>query len=107
MRPPVPRLQDYGIHPEHGFLSPDLPLEKLSDPYYEEWEAIVSNLQPLLLSKRLRGIVQQLPILSTSKLDAPEEWRRAYVVLAFITHAYIWGGEKPEEVRSIGSASCS
>lgn len=98
MRPPVPRLHDYGIRPDRGFLPPELPLEKLPYAYYEEWETIATNLQPLILSKRLRGVVQQLPVLSTSKLNEPEEWRRAYVVLAFITHAYIWGGDRPADV---------
>ncbi|KAJ0331458.1 hypothetical protein COL922a_011923 [Colletotrichum nupharicola] len=26
------------------------------------------------------------------------EWRRAYVILTFFTHAYVWGGEKAEEI---------
>ena len=43
-------------------------------------------------------MVDELPILSTSKLNGEPEWRRAYVVLAYLTHAYVWGGEKPKEV---------
>ena len=58
----------------------------------------MANLQALVLSKRLREVVKRLPILSTSNLQHPAEWRRAYVLLAFMTHAYIWGGDKPEEV---------
>ena len=73
-------------------------MELLPDPYYHQWEAIVGNLQALLLSKRLRGVIEKLPILSTTRLKHVLEWRRAYVLLAFVTHAYIWGGDKPEEV---------
>jgi indoleamine 2,3-dioxygenase len=55
-------------------------------------------LQPLLLSKRLRSIVDQLPILSVTHLQTDAEWRRAYVILVFILHGYVWGGDSPTEV---------
>jgi len=98
MLAPVPDLADYGISPDHGFLPSELPLTALPDPYYARWEAIASNLQGLLLSKRIRETVDRLPTLSTSYLQSESEWRRAYVVLVFILHAYVWGGHKPEEV---------
>ncbi|KAL8691799.1 MAG: hypothetical protein Q9218_003045 [Villophora microphyllina] len=97
MIPPLPKPEEYGISAEYGFLPMERPLELLPDPYYNKWEAIVANLQALLLSKRLRGVIQQMPILSTSRLQHPAEWRRAYMVLSFMTHGYIWGGNKPEE----------
>ena len=100
MIPPVPVLEQYGISPQYGFLPMELPLELLLDPYYGKWEAIAKNLQALVLSRRLRGVIQGLPVLSTSRLEHPAEWRRAYVLLAFMTHAYIWGGDRPEEVRT-------
>ncbi|CAO1597826.1 Indoleamine 2,3-dioxygenase [Xanthoria calcicola] len=97
MIPKVPILKDYGISPQYGFLPMELPLEALPDPYYNPWEAIVANLQALLLSKRLRGLIRATPVLSTSRLQDPAEWRRAYVLLSFMAHAYIWGGDAPEE----------
>lgn len=96
MLPPVPSLDGYGIS-EYGFLPNTFPLEILPDPYYRRWEAIVSNLQALLLSKRLRHVVDDLDIITSSRLRSPAEWRRAYVLLSFMTHAYIWGGDKPAE----------
>lgn len=99
MIPPIPILDDYNISLENGFLPTEPPLERLPDLYYAKWEAIITNLQPLLLSKRLRSVVEKLPILSTSRLQDVTEWRRAYVVLVFIAHGYIWGGDKPSEVR--------
>lgn len=98
MLPPVPSLADYGISPDYGFLSPEPPLETLPDLYYAKWEAVVANLQPLLLSKRIRQVVDRLPILSTEHLHTDAEWRRAYVVLVFMLHSYVWGGERPAEV---------
>jgi indoleamine 2,3-dioxygenase len=95
MKRPVPLLSDYGISPTHGFLPDVLPLTRLPDPYYNKWESIASNLQGLILSKRLRGVIDRLPVLSTVGLEHDAEWRRAYVLLTFFSHGYIWGGDTP------------
>lgn len=93
----IPNLADFDVSVENGFLPTQPPLEILSDEYYKPWEDIVKNLQGLILSKRLRGVVNKLPVLSTDYLQDAQEWRRAYSILGFITHAYIWGGNKPAE----------
>lgn len=105
MLPPVPNPAEFGITSDYGFLSPELPLEVLPDPYYAEWEMIIGNLHPLILSKRLHSIVDHLPILSVEHLQTEAEWRRAYVILVFILHGYVWGGSSPTEVPAhpIGS----
>ncbi|KAI1432684.1 indoleamine 2,3-dioxygenase [Xylaria sp. CBS 124048] len=95
MRPPIPVLSDYGISPAHGFLPDVLPATRLPDPYYNKWEAIASNLQSLILSTRLRGVIDRLPVLSTTGLEHEAEWRRAYMLLTFFAHGYIWGGNAP------------
>ncbi|KAI9802661.1 MAG: hypothetical protein M1825_002683 [Sarcosagium campestre] len=97
MIPPIPILEDYGLSPLNGFLPSELPLQVLPGCYYAKWENIIANLQGLLLSKRLRDMVDELPILSTAFLDSEVEWRRAYSILAFIAHSYIWGGDVPAE----------
>ncbi|KMU75828.1 indoleamine 2,3-dioxygenase family protein [Coccidioides immitis RMSCC 3703] len=96
MLPPVPKLSDYGIDPEYGFLPSEPPLARLSD-YYSPWEHVIENLQSLVLSGRLWDTVRRMPTLSTDHLHTPPEWRRAYVVLVFMLHAYIWSGDKPQE----------
>ena len=98
MIPPVPLPENYCVSPQNGFLPAELPLVLLPDPYYEKWEAVAANLQALLLSRRLRQVAEGLPMLSTSRLQGEPEWRRAYVLLAFMAHAYIWGGDKPQDV---------
>jgi indoleamine 2,3-dioxygenase len=105
MIPTLPRLGDYDISPQNGFLPSEVPLDILPDPYYAPWEKIVRNFQSLILAKRLRQIVDALPVLSTDLLLTEAEWRRAYVVLGFIAHAYVWGGETPSDV-SISHAVC-
>lgn len=101
MLAPIPVLEDYGVSPNHGFLPPELPLTSLPDPYYAKWESIVANLQGLLLTKRIRETVGGLSTLSTGYLRTENEWRRAYVVLVYILHGYIWGGNQPEEVCAV------
>lgn len=97
MLPSIPRLEDYDVSELYGFLPSEYPLEVLPDSYYRPWENIVRNLQGLILSKRLRGVVDNLPVLSTDHLRSLPEWRRAYLILAFVSHAYIWGGDRPSE----------
>ncbi|KAF3076435.1 Indoleamine 2,3-dioxygenase [Trichoderma lentiforme] len=46
----------------------------------------------------MRDAINRLSILSTDGLSTEPEWRRAYVMLAYMTHAYIWAGDNPEEV---------
>ncbi|OAQ75018.1 Indoleamine 2,3-dioxygenase subfamily [Purpureocillium lilacinum] len=97
MLPPIPVLEDYGLSPTTGFLPRTLPLTRLPDPYYNKWEAIAANLQAHVLSRRLRGVVDNLPVLSTIGLEHDAEWRRAYSLLCFIAHAYVWGGDTPAD----------
>lgn len=97
MIPPLPVPSDYGVSSTNGFLPEVLPLSRLPDPYYNKWESIVANLQALILSKRLRPVVDRLPVLSTIGLERDSEWRRAYSILCFIAHGYIWGGDSPSD----------
>ena len=101
MLPDIPFPEQYDVSSHTGFLPEEPPLEVLPDIYYAKWEAVVKHLQALLLSRRLREVIRDLPVITTSRLRSPPEWRRAYVLLSFMTHAYIWGGDKPEEVRLI------
>jgi indoleamine 2,3-dioxygenase len=95
MIPSIPCLDDYDVSEQYGFLPSEYPIEVLPDSYYRPWEVVVRNLQGLILGKRLRGVVDKLPVLSTDRLRSNAEWRRAYMMLGFISHAYVWNGERP------------
>jgi len=82
----------------NGFLPDELPLERLSNPYYESWETIIQQLPFLLESKSLRSEVDNLRVLSPSHLSSIREWRRAYLILSFMTHSYIWEAGGPSQV---------
>lgn len=89
---------EFGVSYWNGFLPDETPLAKLSDIYYWEWEAIVERLPLFLRNKYLRRSVDRIQVLSTSHLVSEPEWRRAYLVLAFMTHAYIWEAGGPSQV---------
>lgn len=99
-------LEDFRVSTINGFLPDIPPLERLSDPYYEPWESIAHVLPVHIREGSIRQAIDCLPILSTSKLNGEAEWRRAYVVLAYLSHAYIWGDEKPSEVSPANPSSC-
>ncbi|KAL2129222.1 hypothetical protein VTI74DRAFT_8068 [Chaetomium olivicolor] len=90
-------LEDYAVT-SNGFLPEDTPLERLTNPYYAPWESLVDCLPELIANRTLRTQVDNLPILSTDHLTTESEWRRACVVLGFLTHAYVWGGETAAEI---------
>ncbi|WPH02408.1 Hypothetical protein R9X50_00527100 [Acrodontium crateriforme] len=94
---PIPNPEDYDVSLRNGFLSDSPPLESLPDEYYSPWEYVIKNLQGLILSKRLHEAIDRMPVLSTDGLVTEPEWRRAYSILGFMTHAYVWGGDKPKE----------
>ena len=83
-----------------GFIPAKPPLDRLPDPLYRPWEDILSQLPGLLERGELHRSVESLEILSTQGLRTEDQWRRAYVVLSFLAHAYIWGGDKASEVRT-------
>ncbi|EXJ71328.1 indoleamine 2,3-dioxygenase [Cladophialophora psammophila CBS 110553] len=94
---PEELIQTCGISAKYGFLPDTDPLQRLPDIYYDPWEALAENLPKLIANDAVRSKIDQLPILGISQLHTDAEWRRAYVVLGFLTHAYIWGGERPAE----------
>jgi indoleamine 2,3-dioxygenase len=81
-----------------GFLPEQPPLDSLSDPYYGPWETLIKHLPKLLKDKTIRSRTIELPVLSVSRLKTIPEWRRAYVILSFLAHGYIWGGDHAAQV---------
>lgn len=90
-------LEEYAVT-LNGFLPETAPLGRLPNPYYAPWETLVESLSTLVESKALRSQVDKLPVLSTEHLASEQEWRRACVVLGFLAHAYIWGGDVAADV---------
>lgn len=61
------------------------------------------RLPELLKRNTIRQSIEGLDVLSTERLRTDEEWRRAYVILSFLAHGYIWGGDMASEVGRLPS----
>lgn len=99
----LPEIEDdvdiYSLISINGFLPARQPLKRLPQAYYQPWEHMLDNLPTLLRRKALRREIDNLDILNTTRLDSEREWQRAYVILCFLAHGYIWGGDAPSKVR--------
>lgn len=93
-------LEQFNIS-HHGFLPTDAPLGRLPDPYFAPWESLMQDLPSLLSSRTFRNQADQLPTLSITRLATEAEQRRAYVVLCFLAHAYIWGGDTASDASPL------
>ena len=90
-------LRKHGIS-DNGFLPAEAPLQFLPDEYYLPWELLIHNLPLLLKTDQLRTQINSLDVLHTDNLRSEPEWRRAYVILAFLAQGYVWGGIEAAEV---------
>ena len=98
----IPNLADYDISQETGFMPANPPpLRRLPSAYYEEWEQIMDHLNALTLSGKLREKVRKLPVLSVEPLATKAEERRAFIVLTFIAHSYMYGVPNADDPISI------
>lgn len=102
----IPTLEAYDISPYSGFLPAEPPLGRLPQGYYQPWEEVIDKLGPYIMGKRIREVVNELPQLSINKLENEREMRRAYQVLTFLAHAYIWCGEPVEKLPSQIAVPC-
>ena len=97
------KFEQYGIHPERGFLpSPD-PLDRLPEEF-AAWEAAAHDLPKLLVTGKARAFIDELPLLDASQLQDERTQRRAMVILSFLGHAYVWGEDKPVNLIPAGLA---
>ncbi|BFZ58065.1 Indoleamine 2,3-dioxygenase [Savitreella phatthalungensis] len=94
----IPKLEDYGLSAETGFLPEEPPLLRLPQKYYRPWETIMESFNALLLADRLKEVVDDMPVLSADHLRNDAERRRAFLLLSFIAHGYVWGGKFAAEV---------
>ncbi|GEQ72540.1 hypothetical protein JCM33374_g6227 [Metschnikowia sp. JCM 33374] len=88
-------IHSFDVSDRTGFLPSEFPVTCLPQEYYRPWEDLVANLPALLLTKRVRGLVDKMPVLDTHKLEGVPQIRRAYQVLGFLAHAYVWGTDEP------------
>ncbi|XP_028325244.1 indoleamine 2,3-dioxygenase 2-like [Gouania willdenowi] len=78
----------FDISEKLGFVLEE-PLTNLPD-YYRIWIDLANNLTHLIESHKLRGLVDQMPVLSPHYLRSHHELRLAHLALGFLSMGYVW-----------------
>jgi indoleamine 2,3-dioxygenase len=89
--PSLDRTEAFDVSPARGFLPPQDPLRRLPSAY-EAWEQLAADLPKLLVSDKLRRMVDRLPGVDTAELAPGPQLERAMMLLSYLGHAYVWGG---------------
>lgn len=99
--PTAPRLADFDVSPDRGFLPATDPLLALARPALAELARLAGELPKLLAARQLRGAVHRLPTVPLETLEgwSPEEYRCAGRSLSFLAHAYVWEDPQRPERR--------
>lgn len=86
------KLCDFDISKTTGFVSPTPPLLRLPGEYFSEWEDICAAISTFYWQHQLRAKIEALPErkFDEETLKSEPEWRRAYVLLTFLSQSYIW-----------------
>ena len=78
----------------HGFLLPDDPLSRLSEPF-KAWEQTGVVLPKLALSRHIRPVVEELPLFPVDRLVTLAEHERAMSLLSFLANMYVFAPDHP------------
>lgn len=89
----VSLLEQYNVSPVTGFLPEET--QVMLPEVYAPWLFIAGNLSRLIKHQKLRERVDSMPVLSVDKMHSLTEQRRAYSILAFMAHAYVWSPPAP------------
>jgi indoleamine 2,3-dioxygenase len=85
----------FEISHERGFLPLQDPLRRLPK-VFDAWESVALGLPKLLVSDQLHRTIRNLPPFPVEAINHSPERERAMVLLSYLGHAYVWGGDRPE-----------
>ena len=86
-------LSNYQISITTGFVPSEPTAAKLTPPSFLPWTTLSKDVPHLLAQKQLRQAVEGLPVLSLDDEADVAELRLAFITLAQVASAYIWGGK--------------
>ncbi|XP_065898337.1 indoleamine 2,3-dioxygenase 2-like [Dysidea avara] len=82
-------LGKYNISASRGFLPLTDPIVSLPSSF-QAWEVVAAHLPDLIRGKTVREEVDRLPPFPTDDLCSEAEWWRAFCLLTFVSHSYVW-----------------
>jgi len=77
------------ISASRGFLPLTDPIVSLPCSF-QAWEVVAAHLPDLIRVKTVREEVERLPAFPTDDLSSEAEWWRAFCLLTFVCHGYVW-----------------
>ena len=84
----------FEISHERGYLPLQDPLKRLPKAF-DAWESVAQLLPKLLASDQLRRMMAELPPFPVEAISDSRQRERAMVLLSYLGHAYVWGGDQP------------
>ena len=85
------------VNRDRGFLPLEDPLIQLPKPF-DAWEDVAFQLPKLFATDHVRRTLRDLPPFPFEDLHDSRERERAMVLLSYLGHTYIWGGDRPETI---------
>ena len=83
-------LSHFDVRSGRGFLPANDP-PRFLPAAFEAWEHAASELPKLMMTDRVRSILEELPLLGVDQLTTIPDRERAMMVLSFLSHGYVWG----------------
>jgi indoleamine 2,3-dioxygenase len=90
----IDQLALYQVDPVRGFLPAEDPLENLPLGF-EVWERIATQVPALLMTEKLRYVLENLVPLDISHLENERQLKRAMLLLSVFGTTYVRGGANP------------
>jgi indoleamine 2,3-dioxygenase len=90
--------EGFGVSSRYGFLSPQPPLNSFHHRYYAPWDDLGSRLPDLIRDNELEQAIHDLPMLDIKHLTTNLDYQRAYTILAFAVHGFVWSSAPPRDL---------
>ncbi|MCB0013635.1 MAG: hypothetical protein KDE34_17095 [Anaerolineales bacterium] len=87
-------MKSQSLDLSRGFLPPIDPLWQLPEPF-AAWEEAGNLLSKLVLTPRLRPVVDALPPFPADQLQDERELERAMTLLSYLANLYLWAPDQP------------
>lgn len=89
-------LVDYDVSPTVGFLPNQSPAKAPLPEVFSPIQEAAALLPKWMTTEKIRQAIARLPEVEVDRVSLDEmQWRRAMLMYAYLTHAYVWGEPTP------------
>ncbi|XP_028415868.1 indoleamine 2,3-dioxygenase 2-like [Dendronephthya gigantea] len=94
-------FKQYRVSYTRGFIPDEDPMLEFTNPYFSPWDEIFKNITHLIQCKKLREVVENMPLLDHTRLISHQERARASLVLSALGNGYVWQNGEHNPVKVI------